>query len=109
MSDRKGYVANQNAKAIHMAEFMHEMEIDPKSAWEADATTKKLVSGAAAERMDLKTGRPEVDAGKLNLRKVRFPSEETWAKACTHLQHMYDQDAIPDRDLFAAVYAVEPR
>jgi hypothetical protein len=109
MADRRGYVANQTRKVTFMAEFMHEMEFDMATVWEADEQTRKLVSAAAAERMNLKTGRPKIDANKISLRGVRLPSEETWAMACTHLQHMYDQDAIPTRELFASVYAVEPR
>lgn len=106
MEQRKGYVANQTRKVTFMAEFMHEMEFDMASVWEADEQTRKLVSAAAAERMNLKTGRPKVDAGKISLRGVRLPSEETWAMACQALQHKYDEDR---RDVFAGLYAVEPR
>jgi hypothetical protein len=109
MADRRGYVANQTRKVVYMAEFMHEMQFELDEMWDAPEQTKKLVSAAAAVRMGSKTGQPKIDADKLSLRGVRLPSAETWAMACTHLQHMYDQDAIPTRDLFASVYAVEPR
>jgi hypothetical protein len=101
-----GYAQNQLRKAVFMAEFMHEMEFDMETVWDADEKTRKLVSAAAAERMNLKTGRPKIDANTISLRGVRLPSEDTWAMACQELQHRYDEAR---KDAFSSLYAVEPR
>lgn len=106
MSERRGYVANQTRKVTYMAEFMHEMEFELDAMWDAPEKTRKLVSAAAAVRMGSKTGQPKIDADKISLRGVRVPSDDTWTRACVELQHKYDEDR---RDVFAGLYAVEPR
>lgn len=100
-----GYAANQMRKAVLMAEFMHEMDFSMRSAWDADDSTKRLVSAVAAVRADVKA-QPIVKDGELDVSKVRMPSAESWSLACTHLQHMYDSDR---KDCFEGLYAVEPR
>lgn len=101
-----GYAANQTRKVVYMSEFMHEMEFEMETIWDADEKTRKLVSAAAAIRMNSKTGQPKIDANKISLRGVRVPSEDTWVQACVALQHKYDQDRS---DVFAGLYVVEPR
>lgn len=100
-----GYAQNQMRKAVFMGEFMHEMDFSVKSAWDADDSVKRLVSGVAAVRAEVRN-QPKVENGELDLSKVRMPSDETWALACTLLQHKYDEDR---KDCFSGIFSVEPR